>query len=145
MPVLSLFKSELREMTENESEAFLQACLAPEVALTEMTAEKSGPLPRILYNRLCKANGCPITSNLAYLLSVLSGGNPGNLVMLAYSAFKAAEAEKKASNEPVTIGDFMFAFEGTGVPTERAYSKVWDSQKATDGRNLLDTTSWKDL
>ena len=136
MTIKSLIGSASRPMTEDESMVFLNAMMsdAMNVVFDEAFAEELGFSGKVLERRLTVCSTAKITRGLALLLVVMSKGNPGNLVMWAYTMHCIA----KGKDQILTISDFAEFFP-IGVPSEEGLSATWDAQKdPIKGGNLID-------
>jgi hypothetical protein len=98
---------------------------------TREVANELGPLGLILYSRLPET--VEITRGVAFLACHLSGGNPGRLVMWA---FTLSELHRR-KNKMIDINAFIDAFPD-GFPSGEDYSIMWDEQKSSTGANRLD-------
>lgn len=137
----SLIGSVSRQMTEDESKVFINAYMAPrfQTEFDESFSEELGFLGKVLKSRLSSCSTAKITNGLALLLVFMSNGNPGNIVMWAYTMHVIA---KQNEGQMVTIEDFSNEFP-MGVPSEEGLSSVWEAQKDSKGRNLIDKkTNW---
>jgi hypothetical protein len=134
MTIRTLIGSASRPMTKDESGIFLAAIMNPalEGTFDEDFAEELGFSGKVLERRLAACTTAKITKGLAVLVVIMSNGNPGNLVMWAYTFHKMNKGQV------LTINDFANEFP-MGVPSEEGFSAVWDSQKnSVNGGNLID-------
>ena len=137
-----------RPLTKDESEVFVTLLFAQNPDLKEplnrALVAKYGDAPgsRIMLGRLTThADGVLPEARLAFLLDLVSEGNPGNLVMWAWTLYRMS---KQLGHKLVTLDDFASTFP-SGVPDSSAYSEVWAEQKTCGGGNALDHTLWSTL
>jgi hypothetical protein len=134
MTIRSLIGSASRPMTKDESQIFIGAMMNPTLEAT-FDADFADELQfsgKVLHRRLETCSTVKITKGLALLIVVMANGNPGNLVMWAYTLHKMNKGEV------LNINDFANTFP-FGVPSEEGFSAVWDSQKdSVNGGNLID-------
>ena len=137
MTIRSLIGAASRPMNKDESGIMINAMLNP--ALQEpfdaSFADELGFSGKVLFQRLKVCSEAKIEKGLAVLIVVMANGNPGNLVMWAYTMHKMNKGSL------ITINDFAEKFP-FGVPSEEGFSEVWDSQKDTvNGGNLIDVSA----
>lgn len=130
-----------RPMEKDESLLFINLVMAqtnPKVTVTfgQDIADSFGPSGQILFGRLMmsKPNEVLLDTGLAAFLTILAKGNPGNLVMWAWTC---RAMFRKVGFRQLTINDFTNEFP-MGIPSEEEISKVWEAQKTADFRNNLD-------
>lgn len=146
MKIKPLIGAASRQMTMEESKIFLTAMMSP-VLKSEFDKAFSvelGFTGQILESRLSACSNVKITKGLALLLVFLSNGNPGNVVMWAYTMHVIAK--QKVGCLPITISDFSEFFP-MGVPSEEGLCTTWDAQKdPNNGSNLIDDkANWTDM
>lgn len=142
--LLSLRGEHIRPLTREETEQFVAATLGERSGanglkgdFTETEAGSFGPIGWILFKRLALCEGLRVTTALAAWVAMRSEGNPGNLVMWAWT-LREMWIRKPNKEVPVDMQEWAFGFPD-GVPTAEGLSKTWDRQKnLVGGGNLLD-------
>ena len=137
-----------RPLIKDESQVFAYLLFAQNPDLKEplnrALVAKYGDAPgsRIMLGRLTThADDVLPEARLAFLIDLVSGGNPGNLMMWAWTLYCMS---KRSGRKLVTLDDFAWTFP-SGVPDSSAYSEVWAEQKTCGGGNALDHNLWNTL
>lgn len=138
----------LRPMTLKESEMFISLMML-ELSEAPLTDElRAGFSYQIIASRL-GTTGIPldklVSNPMIVLAGYLAGGNPGKLVMWAYTIKTLFVLEK----ERVTVEIFSRGkYFGWGVPSDKHIEAVWTAQKMKSEDSLdnkLDTLEvWTD-
>lgn len=122
-------KDNIRPMTKEESLLLVTLTMSeltnPGIHDIEdqMQALRAFPMFKILDDRL-RRNGAEADMSLKAMVIDLSR-SPGEIVMWAYTLHRMQEELRRRP----TLEDFSTTYFPIGVPTELAYSRMWDSQK----------------
>lgn len=136
----SLLTADQRLLTDEEGEILVNIMLAPndafEKEFTQEVANELGFTGKILYSRLNANSDVKIDLGVAFFVLQLAGGNPGNIVMWAYTLHRG---------NLLTLAQFINYF-SSGVPSEKGYEETWDAQKVRTGygdNGLDNPDNWK--
>lgn len=120
-----LLGCELVTMTEEIANVLITLVVMEEQGINSDVEEKLRLDPgfNIIKSRL-DATGFKASPCLIALLSFISNGIPGRLVMWSYT-LACMQSEK---NKTITLSLWVEEFDA-GIPSDAAYNSVWDSQK----------------
>lgn len=134
MTIRSLIGAASRPMNRDESTIMIKAMLSDDLQKpfdASFAAELGFP-GQVLFRRMEVCTKAKIDKGLALMIVIMANGNPGNLVMWAYTMHKMNKGTL------ININDFAENFP-LGVPSEEGFCEVWDSQKdPVNGGNLID-------
>jgi hypothetical protein len=124
----SLLKTKTQPMDKEQSSMFMRLMLAEMQGSIEEFGDKQahefGFPGQVLKKRL-DLGPIKISTALALWLVLLSEGNPGSIVMWAWTM---RELFVQHNHRMLTVNDWTMAFP-MGVPTEEERSRIWDLQK----------------
>jgi len=138
MELISVFDDQFKSASVGShivSQMGLYAFVADKEELKPEHLEEMPPMCKIIGHRLLAA-GVRVSAPLVIYLDVLSMGNPGNGVMLAYAAADFASRYVNPGQH-LTYKKFAELTESS-APQYEAFSTCWDAQKTDKGLNGLD-------
>lgn len=138
MELISVFDDQFdRTRVDHSASAqlALYAFVADDKELKPEHLDDMPPMCKIIGHRLLVAK-VRVSAPLVIYLDVLSGGNPGNGVMLAYAAADFA-SRFVTPGKHLTYTQFAKAMEYM-APHPDAFHTCWDAQKTDRGLNGLD-------
>lgn len=144
----------IENMSTNEilTRLFIAWGLTPLEKQTFIDESEKDFISQIIYRRTMSFD-IKLPTDLAYIISLCSMGNPGIAIVMYHNILKGI----KDTNGPIpkgyviTISDFSrtygSSFPNTEISTEREkMEKLWDAQKDERGNNKVDTIEyWSDL
>lgn len=138
-PIRNLVDAAVRPMTEDESTIMLNSMLSPRgmMPFDDTASKELGFSGQVLFKRLESYSSTKLTLGLAVMIVIMSKGNPGQLVMWAYTMHCIDPHEDR----PLTINDFAEKFPH-GVPSDIGFAQIWDDQKGDKNENLIDQIAY---
>lgn len=123
-----------------------------EVTNTFIDENEKDFISKVIYYRTKEFN-LKIPTELGYIISVCSGGNPGMAIIIYYELLKGIIKNNgkfpRDGSYIITPIDFALVF-GNSFPNmeiesqQNKFQELWDAQKTEDGRNKVDDPEYWD-
>ena len=137
---IDISESDCESMSEDVSKTYAQAIMLDiqsPAEFVEEDADRLGFSGKVLIDRL-KWGDIKISRGLAAIITMLSKGVPGEIVMWAFTLCKMYKGST------LTASDLASYFP-IGFPIEEAREKIWDAQKDVNaplGNAVDDKENW---
>lgn len=132
-------------MTKEQAKIFLECVMSElmiENELNESNHKQLGLTGEIFYQRL-QFQKVKISLQATIFLVLMAEGNPGKIVMWAYTITRMFQKYKRY----ITLNELSDSFP-MGFPSEEEQGEIWDDQKrkiAPYGNMIDDPNNWKEV